>query len=102
VYVYSVYAERLPEYSGFRDTAVVTQLRLVGRGELRRLFGVSATRTVQLAERPDFPPPLDELSVGKIWALDDVVAWAERTGRTLNLNSLNPSSVNADGDKSMP
>jgi len=56
----------------------MTQLRLVGRGELRRLFGVSATRTIQIADRPDFPPPLDELSVGKIWALDDVIAWARR------------------------
>ena len=76
------------------------QLRLVGRGELRRLFGVSATRTIQIAERPDFPPPLDELSVGKIWALDDVIAWAERTGRTLNLAELSGSSVDDSGDKS--
>ena len=75
------------------------QLRLVGRGELRRLFGVSATRTIQIAERPDFPPPLDELSVGKIWALDDVIAWAERTGRTLNLAELSGSSVDDSGDK---
>ena len=66
----------------------MTQLRLVVRGELRRLFGVSATRTIQIADRPDFPPPLDELSVGKIWALDDVIAWAERTGRTLKLDEL--------------
>ncbi|MGS0685097.1 DNA-binding protein [Nakamurella sp. GG22] len=84
------------------DTARMTRLRLVGRGELRRLFGVSATRTIQIAERPDFPAPLDELSVGKIWALDDVIAWAEKTGRTLNLAELGGSSVDADGDKSRP
>jgi len=94
--------EGLLEYSVFRDTAVVTQMRLAGRGELRRLFGVSATRTVQIAERPDFPPPLDELSVGKIWALDDVVAWAERVGRTLNLEALTASSVGAVGDDTQP
>jgi len=84
------------------DTAPRPQLRLVGRGELRRLFGVSATRTIQIAERPDFPPPLDELSVGKIWALDDVVAWAERTGRTLNLGALNAPAVDASGDNTQP
>ena len=31
---------------------------------------------------------VDELSVGKIWALDDVIAWAERSGRTLDLAAL--------------
>ena len=76
------------------------QVRLVGRGELRRLFGVSATRTIQIADRPDFPSPLDELSVGKIWALDDVIAWAERTGRTLNLAELSSSSVDRHSDES--
>ena len=80
----------------------MTQRRLVGRGELRRLFGVSATRTVQIAERPDFPPPLDELSVGKIWALEDVMEWADRTGRTLDLDSLGGPSVKAGGDQSEP
>ncbi len=84
------------------DTALVTQLRLVGRGELRRLFGVSATRTIQIADRPDFPAPLDELSVGKIWALDDVIAWAERTGRTLHIAELSGPSADASGDKTQP
>ena len=90
------------EYSVYMDTAPMTKLRLVGRGELRRLFGVSATRTIQIADRPDFPPPLDELSVGKIWALDDVIAWADRSGRTLNLAALTGSSVKANGDKKRP
>jgi len=80
----------------------MTKGRLAGRGELRRLFGVSATRTIQIAERPDFPEPLDELSVGKIWALDDVIAWAERSGRTLDLSSLSSPSVKASGDKQQP
>ena len=89
-------------YSGCMDTAPMTRGRLAGRGELRRLFGVSATRTIQIAERPDFPEPLDELSVGKIWALDDVIAWADRSGRTLNLAALTGSSVKANGDKQQP
>ena len=88
-------------YSACMDTAPMTKGRLAGRGELRRLFGVSATRTIQIAERPDFPEPLDELSVGKIWALDDVIAWAERSGRTLDLSSLSSTSVKAS-DKQQP
>lgn len=61
------------------------------------MLGVSHTRVVFLANQPDFPAPLDELSVGKIWALDDVLAWAARKGRTLNLASLT-ADVQADGD----
>lgn len=72
-------------------------MRLAGRGELRKLLGVSHTRVVFLANQPDFPAPLDELSVGKIWALDDVLAWAERKGRTLNLEALT-TDIQADGD----
>lgn len=76
----------------------MTRHRLLGRGELRKLFGVSHTRTIQIADRADFPEPLDELSVGKIWAYDDVVAWAERTGRKLDLEALDSSPVEAEGD----
>jgi hypothetical protein len=61
------------------------------------MLGVSHTRVVFLADQPDFPAPLDELSVGKIWALDDVLAWAQRKGRTLDLASLTPD-VKAGGN----
>ncbi len=74
----------------------MTRRRLLGRGELRKLFGVSATRTIQIADRPDFPEPLDELSVGKIWAYDDVLAWAERAGRKLNLDALDSPAAAED------
>jgi hypothetical protein len=74
--------------------------RLVGRGELRKLFAVSYTRAVQIAAQPDFPEPLDELSVGKIWLLDEVAAWAAGKGRTLHLDALTP--VVQDGDEGDP
>jgi hypothetical protein len=70
--------------------AAMTSHRLVGRAELRKLFGVSATRTIQIADREDFPAPADELTVGKIWLLDDVISWAETAGRTLHLDALYP------------
>lgn len=76
------------------------RMRLVGRGELRRLLGVSHTRVVFLADQPDFPAPLDELSVGKIWALDDVIDWADRKGRHLNLDALSTASDAATGPNS--
>ena len=77
-------------------------MRLVGRGELRKLLGVSHTRVVFLASQPDFPAPLDELSVGKIWALDDVKAWAAARGRTLDLDALPPAPVKAAVDDADP
>ena len=81
-------------------SAVKGSHRLVGRAELRKLFGVSHTRTIQIADRDDFPTPADELTVGKIWRLDDVIAWAETTGRTLHFDALYPPDAAAaeDGD----
>ncbi len=35
--------------------------------------------------------------MGSIWTLDDVLAWAEQRGRTLNLDSLT-ADVQADGN----
>ena len=82
-------------------TVVSTRHRLVGRAELRKLFGVSATRTIQIADRDDFPAPADELTVGKIWLLDDVVTWAHTTGRTLHFDALYPPDTTAaDADAS--
>ncbi len=67
----------------FMMTAMTT--RLVGRGELLKMLGVSPTRLVQLTTRPEyhFPAPLVELMSGKIWDLDAVEQWAEQRGRTL-------------------
>jgi len=50
--------------------------------------------------RPDFPAPVASLIMGSIWALDDVKAWADRRGRTLNLEALT-TDVQA-GDDSTP
>ena len=48
------------------------------------MFGVSRQRVTQLTARADFPPPVQELRMGKVWDLDAVVAWAKRTGRTVH------------------
>ena len=74
---------------------------LLGNAELGMLLGVSRQRVSQLVTRDDFPAPRAVLIMGSIWALDDVIGWAERTGRILDLDSLT-SSVKARDDKKRP
>ena len=74
---------------------------LLGNAELGKLLGVSRQRVSQLVTRDDFPPPRAVLIMGSIWALDDVIGWAERTGRKLDLDALT-ASVKANGDKKRP
>ena len=52
--------------------------------------------------RDDFPAPRAVLIMGSVWTLDDVIAWAERSGRTLNLGALEDTAVKARGDKTQP
>lgn len=54
---------------------------VVARAELRALLGVSDARVGQLIASGNFPPPLAELTVGRVWATDKVVAWCETNGR---------------------
>jgi prophage regulatory protein len=57
---------------------------LVGPAEIAVMFGgISRQRVYQLTSRSDFPAPVASLSTGKIWAFDDVVGYARRTGREL-------------------
>lgn len=72
---------------------------LVGNAELGKLLGVSRQRVSQLVTRDDFPAPRAVLIMGSVWTLDDVVAWAHRTGRTLNLDTFSASSSEAGGDQ---
>lgn len=64
--------------------------RLLGPAELARLIGVSRQRVSQLAQKSTFPAPLAVLEMGSVWALGDLTAWAESTGRTLHLDALPP------------
>ena len=70
--------------------------RLAGRAEIRKMLGVSHTRVVQIAAQPDFPAPIDSLSMGIVWSMPDVIDWAQRTGRSLNFEAL-ISDVQAAG-----
>jgi prophage regulatory protein len=61
-------------------------------GELIELLGLSKTRVRQLVATADFPAPIATLGVGKIWSTPDVVAFCERTGRTVHPVQSRPAS----------
>ena len=54
---------------------------VVGAAEIAELLGISRQRVDQLTRRKDFPPPIIELTVGRIWLRTDVESWAAGTGR---------------------
>lgn len=64
-------------------TMLPVKPELVGPAELTQMLGVGRTRFAQLIARPDFPVPMAELVMGKIWDLADVRVWAEKNGREL-------------------
>ena len=68
----------------------MSQQKYVGAAELLDLLGVGRTRLATLTGQPDFPAPAIVLRMGSIWDLDQVIAWADRRGRTLHLESLLP------------
>lgn len=59
---------------------VVVQ-HLIGAAEIGELFGVSRQRVQQLVNRPDFPRPIVELAMGKVWDGEDVRRWGREHGR---------------------
>jgi predicted DNA-binding transcriptional regulator AlpA len=52
--------------------------------ELISMLGVTRRRVGTLVNEAGFPPPIANLSVGRLWAYSDVMQWAERTGRTVH------------------
>lgn len=72
-------------------------MRLAGAAEIALLLDVSRQRVGQLAAKPWFPAPLDRLSMGAVWSLDDIRDFAERTGRPFHLEAL-PARDGHGGD----
>jgi len=83
-----------------RTLDLMKQQQYVGAAELLGLLGVGRTRLATLTGQPDFPAAAIVLRMGSIWTLDDVQAWADKRGRTLNLEALT-TDVQA-GDDSTP
>lgn len=57
---------------------------VVGAGELLEMLDVGRARMYQITTHKDFPAPLYELRMGKIWLLSDVQRWALDRGRDLH------------------
>jgi hypothetical protein len=51
--------------------------RLVGVAEAARLLGWDKRRVSTYVKRGSFPDPVEELAGGRVWALDDVLAFGE-------------------------
>lgn len=49
---------------------------LVGAAEIGRMLGVSRQRVQQLIKSRDWPQPVVELDMGKVWNRSDIRAWA--------------------------
>lgn len=54
---------------------VIAMRHLMGTAEIAQRLGVSRQRVQQLAARPDWPKPYDELTLGKVWRIPDIEAW---------------------------
>ena len=57
---------------------------LVGPQEVCEILAVCRQRLQQLAARPDFPEPVVELALGRVWETDAIRAWAQETGRLVH------------------
>jgi len=57
----------------------VVQDELMGPAEIAQLLGVTQGRVSQLArDYDDFPAPVAELAIGRVWKRSDVEAWVAR------------------------
>ncbi len=48
------------------------------------MLGVSKRRVAQLIARDDFPAPIAQLSVSRVWSYAEVKSWAESSGRVVH------------------
>ncbi|WP_239124594.1 DNA-binding protein [Actinoplanes utahensis] len=49
--------------------------RLMGAAEIARRLGMGRTRAKVYMNRPDWPDPLDELEMGRIYWAADIEVW---------------------------
>lgn len=55
--------------------------QFMGSAEIAALFDVTRQRVQQLIAKPDFPAPVADLKMGKVWRTEDVRAWGVKTNR---------------------
>ena len=54
---------------------------LAGPQEVCEILGISRQRLQRLAARPDFPEPVAELALGRVWETEAIRVWAQKAGR---------------------
>jgi predicted DNA-binding transcriptional regulator AlpA len=59
----------------------VTEPLVVAAAEIGQMLGLGRTRVHMLINEVDFPAPVAELRVGKVWLYADIEAYAARVGR---------------------
>ena len=65
--------------------------QVIALAELTQMLGVSKNRAMQVSRKSDFPAPLGDLSVGRIWSYEAVVEFCEATGR--RVHAIRPRAV---------
>lgn len=60
---------------------ILPEHNLMGASEIGELFGVGRQRVQQFTKMPDFPKPLADLAMGKVWQATDIRAWGIKEGR---------------------
>ena len=63
-----------------RQTDAMDQ-KLVGIHEIAAALGVTRQRADQLSRREDFPKPVVDLQMGRIWNTKDIRKWMKSKGR---------------------
>ena len=58
--------------------------QVVALAELTVMLGVTKNRAMQISRKAEFPEPLGELSVGRVWSYDAVVEFCRATGRQVH------------------
>ena len=69
------------------DRPGVASLKLppvLGLTELIAVLGVSKTRVAGLIKQPGFPPPIAELSMGRVWDTQQIADYCATKGRTMH------------------
>jgi prophage regulatory protein len=52
---------------------------VVGVAEIAKRLGKSDRTVRRWLNRPDFPPPIAHLAIGRVWEWHEIEAWAQRT-----------------------
>lgn len=55
--------------------------RLWGLHEMATYYAITRQLAAKWSTRSDFPAPLAELAMGKVWDADQVTAWGRKHGR---------------------